>query len=83
MAERIDSDQSAVRLEMRGICKRFGATVALDDAGIRIAGGQVLALVGENGAGKSTLIKVLFRAFKADASNSATLTHTRWSHGTT
>ena len=67
MAERIDSDQSAVRLEMRGICKRFGATVALDDVGVRVAGGQVLALVGENGAGKSTLVKVLSGAVKADA----------------
>jgi len=67
MAERIDSDESAVRLEMRGICKRFGATVALDDVGVRVAGGQVLALVGENGAGKSTLVKVLSGAVKADA----------------
>ncbi|MHC4807949.1 MAG: ATP-binding cassette domain-containing protein, partial [Planctomycetota bacterium] len=56
MAELIDSDQLAVRLEMRGICKRFGATVALEDVGVRVAGGQVLALVGENGAGKSTLM---------------------------
>ncbi|MBA7660426.1 hypothetical protein ES703_68428 [subsurface metagenome] len=59
MAERIVSDQSAVRLEMLGICKRFGATVALDDVGISVARGQVLALVGEYGPGKSTLIKVL------------------------
>jgi ABC-type sugar transport system ATPase subunit len=59
MAERIVSDQSAGRLEMLGICKRFGATVALDDVGIRVARGQVLALVGEYGPGKSTLIKVL------------------------
>jgi len=66
MAERIDSDRSAVRLEMRGICKRFGATVALEDVGVRVAGGQVLALVGENGAGKSTLMKVLSGAVKAD-----------------
>ncbi|MHC4171591.1 MAG: sugar ABC transporter ATP-binding protein [Planctomycetota bacterium] len=67
MAELIDSDQLAVRLEMRGICKRFGATVALEDVGVRVAGGQVLALVGENGAGKSTLMKVLSGAIKADA----------------
>jgi len=67
MAERVDSDQSDVRLQMLGMCKRFGATVALEDVGIEVAGGQVLALVGENGAGKSTLMKVLSGAVKADA----------------
>ncbi|MFH1882690.1 MAG: ATP-binding cassette domain-containing protein [Planctomycetota bacterium] len=75
MAERIDSDQPAVRLEMWGICKRFGATVALDDVGIRVAGGQVLALVGEYGPGKSTLMKVLSGAVKADALNSVKPIH--------
>ena len=67
MVKRVDSDQSAMRLEMREICKRFGATVALEDVGIEVAGGEVLALVGENGAGKSTLMKVLSGAVKADA----------------
>ncbi len=38
MAERIVSDQLVVRLEMRGIRKRFGATVTQDDVGIRSAG---------------------------------------------
>jgi len=67
MAERVDSDQSAIRLEMQGICKRFGATIALEDVGIKVAAGQVLALVGENGAGKSTLMKVCSGAVKADS----------------
>lgn len=49
------------------MCKRFGATVALDDVGIKVHAGEVLALVGENGAGKSTLMKVLSGAVKADA----------------
>ncbi len=52
---------------MQGVSKRFGPTVALQDVGIEVASGQVLALVGENGAGKSTLMKVLSGAIKADA----------------
>jgi ribose transport system ATP-binding protein len=67
MAERVDSQQSPVRLQMQGVSKRFGATVALEDVGIEVAAGQVLALVGENGAGKSTLMKVLSGAIKPDA----------------
>ena len=67
MAGRIDSDESPIRLQMQGICKRFGATIALEDVGIKVAPGEVLALVGENGAGKSTLMKVLSGAIKADS----------------
>jgi len=67
MAGQIDSDRSSIRLEMQGICKRFGATTALQDVGIKVAPGEVLALVGENGAGKSTLMKVLSGAVKADS----------------
>jgi ribose transport system ATP-binding protein len=52
---------------MQGVSKRFGATVALQEVGIEVARGEVLALVGENGAGKSTLMKVLSGAIKADA----------------
>lgn len=46
-------------LEVEGVSKRFGATVALRDAVLRVRPGEVHALVGENGSGKSTLVKIL------------------------
>lgn len=51
------SDQ--VLYEARGLSKRYGAVVALDNADFKLHAGEVVGLVGDNGAGKSTLVKCL------------------------
>jgi len=57
----------SVTLEMRGVRKSFGATVALDGVELTVRAGEVCALVGQNGAGKSTLMAILAGALRSDA----------------
>jgi ABC-type multidrug transport system ATPase subunit len=46
-------------LEARGVRRRFGARLVVDDVSLTMAGGQIVGLVGHNGAGKSTLMRML------------------------
>jgi len=46
-------------LEIRGLRKVYGGTVALADVDLTIRAGEIHALLGENGAGKSTLVRIL------------------------
>lgn len=50
----------------RGLCKSFGAVVAMRHADLELVAGEVVALLGDNGAGKSTLVRVLSGAWKPD-----------------
>lgn len=55
----IDPPTPTPAIEVRNLCKSYGATQALDDVSLTAAVGELTAIVGENGAGKSTLMKVL------------------------
>jgi len=46
-------------IEARGLTRRFGRTVALQDLHLLIPEGSVYGLLGRNGAGKTTLIRML------------------------
>src|SRR6202012_330980 len=46
-------------LDIQGIAKSYGATVAVRRVSFDIEPGEIHALLGENGAGKSTIVKVL------------------------
>ena len=58
---------AAPRLALNDIRRTYGLTKALDGASLRVAAGEVHALLGENGAGKSTLMKIAFGLDRADA----------------
>ncbi|TET34378.1 MAG: ATP-binding cassette domain-containing protein [Planctomycetota bacterium] len=54
-------------LELRGITKRFGNILALDNVDFSVPAGSVTALVGENGAGKTTLVGIAAGAVRPDS----------------
>ena len=58
---------SPTLLEMTGIVKRYPGVRALELASLRVASGEIHALIGQNGAGKSTMLKVLTGATRRDA----------------
>jgi len=54
-------------LTLRGITRRFGDNLAVDDVTLELRGGEILALVGENGAGKTTLMRIAAGELTPDA----------------
>ena len=58
---------SDVLLSARGLSLRFGPITALENVGLDLWPGEVLAIVGESGSGKTTLLNVLSGRLRPDA----------------
>ena len=54
-------------LKAKGLVKRFGRVVALDNCDFELLPGEILGVIGDNGAGKSTLIKQISGEINQDS----------------
>lgn len=54
-------------IEFRGVTKRYGPAVALDDVSVAVAPSAVTGLLGPNGAGKSTAMRILMGLDRASS----------------
>jgi ABC-2 type transport system ATP-binding protein len=54
-------------IEARGLTKRYGSTVAVDDLSFQATSGRVTGFLGPNGAGKSTTMRLVLGLDRPDA----------------
>jgi ABC-2 type transport system ATP-binding protein len=65
-------------LELRGLRKAYGSTVAVDGVDLTVPAGSFYGLVGPNGAGKTTLLSMAVGLLAPDAGDAAVLGHSVW-----
>jgi iron(III) transport system ATP-binding protein len=62
-----ESDDRTEAILARDVVKSFGATRAVDGAGVRVGRGELVALLGPSGSGKTTLLRVIAGFERPDA----------------
>jgi ABC-2 type transport system ATP-binding protein len=62
-------------IEIRGLTKRYGDLVAVDDVSFEVADGEVFGFLGPNGAGKTTALRTLLGMQAPDGGTVSVLGH--------
>lgn len=68
----------AAVIDVQGVVKRFGSTIALDGLDLQVEAGEVHAFLGPNGAGKTTTLRVLLGQLRIDAGHMTLLGRDPW-----
>ena len=55
------------QLQIEGLCKRYGDTLALQDMTFTVQPGELFGFVGSNGAGKTTTMRIVLGVLSADS----------------
>lgn len=69
----------SLTIDITGLRKSFGATVALDGLDLKVQEGEVHGFLGPNGSGKTTTIRILLGLLKADGGTATLLGGDPWS----
>src|SRR5438093_1994178 len=65
-------------IEIRGLTKRFGKKLAVDQLSLTVPAGAIFALLGDNGAGKTTTIRMLTGLLRPDGGRATVLGQDCW-----
>ncbi len=63
--------ETAIDLELRGVVKKYGGTVAVDGVSLQVQQGEFLFLLGPSGCGKTTTLRLIAGFIEPDAGSIA------------
>ena len=64
---RTPRDDGSSAIELTGVTKRFGATVAVDNVSFQVSKGEIVGFLGPNGSGKTTTMRLITSYYTPDA----------------
>ena len=68
-------------ISIRGLTKRYGSVLAVNNLNLEVAQGEILGFLGLNGAGKTTTIRILLDLLRPNSGNASILGHDCQSDG--